>query len=335
MPLVWRTSPAICRICHPEMKSVSYVFGPVPSRRLGRSLGINNIPPKTCSYSCVYCQLGRTPRMKVERHAFHDPQEIVRAVRARVEELRARGEAVDYLTFAPDGEPTLDVNLRQGIRELKELGIPIAVITNGSLIFREDVREELLQADWVSLKVDAARKEAWKRVNRPHKSLSLGEIQRGALEFAREFRGTLATETMLVSGLNDNPEELRAVADFLGKLRPQISYIAVPTRPPAEPWVKPPTEEILAKAYAAFAERLPRVELLIGYEGDAFSASGDAKADLLSITSVHPMREDAVQELLEKDGADWDVVQELLRAGKLVELEYSGHRFYIRTLSGR
>ena len=148
-------------------KATALVFGPVPSRRLGRSLGINNIPPKVCSYSCVYCQLRRTPRIQVKREAFYDPDELVRAVRDRVNELRSKGERIDYLTFIPDGEPTLDLNLGKEISALKDLGIPIAVITNASLIFREEVQEELSQADWVSLKVDAAREATWKRINRP------------------------------------------------------------------------------------------------------------------------------------------------------------------------
>jgi len=140
---------------------------------------------------------------------------------------------------------------------------------------------------------------------------------------------------MLVSGVNDAPEEIAAVAGFLAEVKPDIAYIAIPTRPPTEPWVKPPTEEVLARAYAVFEERLPHVELLIGYEGDAFAASGDAAHDLLSIAAVHPMREGTVEELLTRDRADWKVVEELIHAGKLVELEYSGHRFYMRALPSR
>ncbi|MBC7099509.1 radical SAM protein [Candidatus Bipolaricaulota bacterium] len=315
-----------------HLKTEGHVFGPVPSRRLGRSLGINNIPPKICSYSCVYCQLGRTLRMEAERRAFYEPEEIVRAVRARAGELRDRGEKVDHLTFVPDGEPTLDANLGREIAALKDFGIPIAVISNASLIFREEVREELSRADWVSLKVDAAREATWERTNRPHKALFLEEIRKGILEFASEFSGTLATETMLVSGLNDAPEELSDVAEFLSQVKPDIAYISIPTRPPAEPWVKSPSEKALTMAYAIFSERLPRVELLIGYEGDEFAATGDAVTDILSITAVHPMREDVLKRLLARDGADWSIVARLLGDGKLVELQYRGHRFYLRRL---
>jgi len=273
--------------------------------------------------------------MQVDRDAFYDPEEIIRAVEARLSELRRKDEPVDYLTFVPDGEPTLDLNLGQEIELLKQLSIPVAVITNSSLIFREAVREELSQADWVSLKVDAASEPVWRRINRPHKELDLAEIKQGLLEFARTFRGTLASETMLIQGLNEDTAELEKTAKLLAELEPAIAYIAIPMRPPAEAWVKPADEGAVARAYALFSERLPRVELLIGYEGNAFSTIGDAVQDLLSITAVHPMRKQAVQELLARDRADWEVVRRLLAEGKLVELTYRGERFYLRKLSGR
>ena len=175
-------------------------FGPVPSRRLGRSLGINNIPPKVCTYACVYCQLGRTIKMRVERSAFYEPGEIVRAVRDKVEKASGIGEAVDYLTFVPDGEPTLDVDIGREIELLRSLGIKIAVITNGSLIWREGVREDLMKADWVSLKVDSTREAVWHRIDRPHGTLRLASILDGVLEFAMAYGGELVTETMLVEG---------------------------------------------------------------------------------------------------------------------------------------
>jgi wyosine [tRNA(Phe)-imidazoG37] synthetase (radical SAM superfamily) len=270
--------------------------------------------------------------MRAERQVFYAPDELVRAVRGRVKELRESGEEVDYLAFVPDGEPTLDVHLGEEIAALKVLGISIAVISNASLVSLEGVRDALSRADWVSLKVDAATEAVWKRINRPHRSLSLEGVQEGILEFARRFRGTLTTETMLVWGINDSPEELAEIARFLTEVKPAIAYIAVPTRPPAEPWVKPPPEGTLARAYAIFAEELPRVELLIGYEGDAFSATGDAAADILSITAVHPLREEALRELLARDGASWEVVERLIASGELVEREYQGHRFYLRRL---
>ena len=171
-------------------------FGPVPSRRLGRSLGINNIPPKVCTYSCVYCQVGKTSEMRMERCPFYDPQEVFRHVEEKIDEAQKRGESIDYLTFVADGEPTLDANLGQEIELLKPLGFKVAVITNGSLIWREDVRSDLSKADWVSLKVDAAHAKLWRRMNRPFRSLKLKAILDSMLEFAMDYRGELVTQTV-------------------------------------------------------------------------------------------------------------------------------------------
>ena len=307
-------------------------FGPVPSRRLGRSLGINNIPPKVCTYSCVYCQVGRTTEMQVERRQFYDPEWILRDVQTKVEKTKEISESVDYLTFVPDGEPTLDINLGCEIKNLNQMGFPIAVITNSSLIWREDVRTELAQADWVSLKVDAVLPETWRRVNRPHKKLQLASIQDGMLRFARSYDGKLVTETMLVRDINDGEDHLRKVAKFLARLKPDIAYLSIPTRPPAEAWAQPPDECVINRAYQILSEKVERVEYLIGYEGNAFAFTGNIEEDLLSITAVHPMRKDAVSEFLGRARGDWSAIHQLVAQNRLLETEYGGHKFYLRKL---
>jgi wyosine [tRNA(Phe)-imidazoG37] synthetase (radical SAM superfamily) len=312
-------------------------FGPVPSRRLGRSLGVNNIPPKTCSYSCVYCQLGRTSSMLINRQAFYKPEQILMQVKKKIDEATLRGERIDYITFVPDGEPTLDANLGREISLLKNIGIPIAVITNASLLWREEVKEDLLVADFVSLKVDAVSIDLWRRINRPHKDLKLDTILDGVKQFAKSFEGILVSETMLIDSVNYG-DELERVANFLGGLvKLDKAYIAIPTRPPTEKWVKPAKEEVINEAFQVFSKKLGgnRVEYLIGYEGNAFTSTGNVKEDLLSITAVHPMREEAVTEFLKKAGADWRVVEELLQQGRLVEIEYEGKKYYMRKLPVR
>lgn len=318
--------PQVRRAYDPRM----IAFGPVPSRRLGQSLGINHIPPKVCSYSCLYCQVGRTDRLQVARRAFYEPEEVRRAVDAKINQARAGGEKIDYLTLVPDGEPTLDANLGRMIALLRPLGLPIAVISNGSLIGRAEVRAELLAADWVSLKVDAIQEDAWRWVNRPHGRLRLPAILEGMLEFAASFPGRLVTETMLVAGLNDSQKQMEALARFLGQLRPAVAYLAVPTRPPAEPWVRAPTEEVINRAYQRLAAGVEQVELLVGYEGNAFAATGDVEEDLLSITAVHPMRREAVLSVLARTGADWGAVQRLIDQDQLAEVAYEGRQFYLR-----
>jgi wyosine [tRNA(Phe)-imidazoG37] synthetase (radical SAM superfamily) len=312
-------------------------FGPVPSRRLGTSLGINNIPPKTCSYSCVYCQLGRTTNLTLERRGFFAPEDIFKEVERKANEAISKGERIDYLAFVPDGEPTLDVNLGKEITLLKKLGFPIAVLTNASLLWREDVKQDLLDADLVSLKVDAISEALWRKVNRPPRGLKLALVLKGIDEFVRDFNGTIISETMIMDGI-DYTDEFDGIAAFLrnrealGKV-----YIGIPTRPPTEKWVKPATEETIHTAFRVFAERLglKRVEYLIGYEGNAFAFTGDAEEDLLSIMAVHPMREEAVKEFLRRAKADWQIVEGLLQESKLVQLHYEGKTFYMRRLSLR
>lgn len=305
-------------------------FGPVPSRRLGRSIGINNIPAKICSYTCVYCQIGRSLKMTKDRAIFYEPRDILEDVGNKVMEARQSGEDIDYLTFVPDGEPTLDINLGKEIDLLRSIGIKIAVITNASLVWRDDVRRDIANADWVSLKVDAVDEDVWRKVDRPHRGLRLDMILEGMLDFSKEFGGELVTETMLVAGMNDMDDELNRVAVFLGRLKPSMSYISIPTRPPSETWVEAPGEDVMGKAYHIFSAEVKNVEYLIGYEGNAFAFTGDVEQDILGITSVHPMREDAVKEFLGRAGSDWSVIEDLLERGDLRETVYKGKRFYLR-----
>jgi wyosine [tRNA(Phe)-imidazoG37] synthetase (radical SAM superfamily) len=306
------------------------IFGPVPSRRLGRSIGINNIPPKICSYSCVYCQLGRAIEMSVTRREYYKPQDLIDEVGQRLRELSERGEKPDYLTFVPDGEPTLDLRLGESIAGLKQFGIPVALITNSSLMAEPALREELCGLDWISLKVDAVSPEVWKKIDRPHKDIDFPRMLHGVLTFSETFQGKLTTETMLVEDHNAVEDEIDKIAAFLEEVEPNIAYISIPTRPPAEKWVRPAGEEILGYAYHRFAEGLSRVEHLIGYEGNDFSSSGNSYEDILSITAVHPMRHDAVEELLAKGREDWKVVDRLLGDGKIICNEYNGQKYYLR-----
>ncbi|MCK4860214.1 MAG: radical SAM protein [Candidatus Omnitrophica bacterium] len=312
------------------MKSSFQTFGPIPSRRLGRSLGLNNIPPKICSYSCVYCQIGRTLKTQIVRQHFFSIEEIVEKVKQKVKQLRQNKEVIDYLSFVPDGEPTLDIKLGSEIDLLKPLGIKIAVITNGSLIWQESVREDLSKADWVCVKVDAGSEEVWHKINRPNKSLSWGLVCEGILKFAKEYKGELNTDTMLIKGVNDGIEEIKRISDFLAELKPAKSYIATPIRPPAESWVEPSDEKAVNIVYQVFSKRLSKVECLLACEGDNFASLGRFEEDLLNIVSVHPMHKKAVENLLQKTGAKWEVVERLMRENRLKQVIYQGKRFYMR-----
>jgi len=308
-------------------------FGPVPSRRLGQSIGINNIPPKICSYSCVYCQLGKTHSLQVARQPFYSPQEIVAAVKQKIQGVKERKEVIDYLTFVADGEPTLDSNLGEEIELLKTLRIKIAVITNSSLLWKKDVRDDLGKADWVSLKIDTVDPEIWHRINRPYRSLKPKDILDGMSEFSHSFAGDLVTETMFIQDVNDDAERVRKVVEFIAGLSPKKSYISIPIRPPAEKWVKSTGENEVNQAFQIFNEQGLKTEYLIGYEGNTFGYTGDIEEDLLSITSVHPIRKDGILELLKRANKDWSIIEKLVHEDKLMEVKYNNKKFYIRKFS--
>jgi wyosine [tRNA(Phe)-imidazoG37] synthetase (radical SAM superfamily) len=304
------------------------VFGPVPSRRLGRSLGINNLPAKTCTYSCVYCQVGRTTCLRARRGAFHDPALLERVVARRLARAGERGERIDTLTFVPSGEPTLDAGLGRAIRHMKRFGPRVAVITNASLLWRADVREDLADADWVSVKVDSANERTWRVLNRAHGALDFARVLRGTQTFAAGYGGILATETMLVAGVNDGEEDVRAVARYVGALRPSCAYIAAPLRPPAEPWVRVPDDQALVTAYAAMRRHVPRVRFLTRDEDNVWQAGDEVVAALLAIAAIHPMRAESVDRLLASGRAERGLVDRLVREGRLECVRHRNRDFY-------
>jgi wyosine [tRNA(Phe)-imidazoG37] synthetase (radical SAM superfamily) len=273
--------------------------------------------------------------MQIERKAYYNVEDITKEVREKIEELKERSEKIDYLTFVSDGEPTLDVNIGNEIEALKPLGLKIAVITNSSLIWREDVRKELSKADWVSLKVDAVTDEIWHKIDRPFRKLRHDDIFDGMMRFSENFKGYFATETMLVKGINDSEQELEKIAKVLAKLKPDKAYISIPTRPPAEKKVLPPEEYKINIAYQIFKQKGISSEYLIGYEGNEFSSTGSIEEDLLNITAVHPMKKPAIEQLLQKCNCDWDVINKLIDEQKLIKFEYQNETFYMRKLSNR
>lgn len=310
-----------------------HAYGPVPSRRLGRSLGLNNIPYKYCSYSCIYCQVGRTAKMRVEPSVFYQPGSLVSETKARIEKVGIEGRRIDYISLVPDGEPTLDQNLENLISMLKkELTIPIAIITNGSLLWRDEVAQAAGLADWVSVKVDSVVEPVWRRINRPDRRLALSKLLEGICSFARSYSGDLVTETMLVENVNTNSEDLAELANFLSELSPKKAYLSVPSRPPAEAEVHIPGGSQLNRARRILEEAGLEVQCLTEYEGDQFDVTADAEQDILSIAAVHPLRRDALQRLLESNGADWKIVEKLLVEGRLVEKKHNQKTYY-RTVS--
>lgn len=307
------------------------VFGPVPSRRLGQSIGINNIPPKTCSYSCVYCQIGRTNHMMAQRRAFYSPEEIYCEAAEKLQRLKQENRQADYFSFVPDGEPTLDLNLGKSIEMLKPLGIKIAVITNASLLWMDDVKDDLMKADWVSVSIDSADEEIWRKIDRPHGKLKHRDVLKGIADFSKIFKGTLVTETMLIKGINDNETSVEKTAEFLAEISPSKAYFLVPTRPPAESGADRPSADFLKYAAAiTWAISGVKTECIAGDEKEDFFFTDDIAGDLLGIASVHPVREEAIKKILKERNEDESVISRLIEQGKINEVFYNGKKFYKR-----
>ncbi len=307
------------------------IFGPVPSRRLGRSLGINNIPPKICSYGCVYCQIGVSIRIQDKREEFYNPEDVLRQAEQTISKLKQEGEHIDYISIVPDGEPLLDKNLGKLIQGLKKFSYPVAVISNASLLWDKEAAADLAQADLVSLKVDAINEDTWRKVDKPYKTLKLNDILNGILNFAAMYNGILFTETMLVKGRNDSREEIQGIARFVGQVGPHTAYIGVPTRPPAED-VEPADEQIINFAYQEFKKYLDSVELLTGTDPGEFGASHDPIEEILAITSVHPMSFEAMDKFLIKHDLPWQKILDLIEQGELIETNFNGKKFYLRKI---
>lgn len=307
--------------------TMKYVFGPVPSRRLGQSLGIDTIPSKSCNWNCVYCQLGRTAPLTNERMAYF-PCEDILAETAQTLADHQPGE-IDFVTFVGSGEPTLHSKIGQLILGVKSLtDLPVAVITNGSLLYLPEVRRDLAQADVVLPSLDAGTADLYRRINRPHPEISFERLVDGLLSFRQEYSGRLWIELMLVQGLNDTAIALQEIAEVLRRIEPDEVHINLPTRPPAESWVRQPEEEGLMRAMAVLGD----IARVVHPAEGSFDLSGyDHVVDaIIGIITRHPMR----QEELERTLAQWapgqvaEALDRLAASGRAQVVERLGTQFW-------
>ena len=306
---------------------MKYVFGPVPSRRLGQSLGIDTIPLKTCNWNCVYCQLGRSvPLTNAQREHF--PRADILAEVETALSAHPPG-AIDWVTFVGSCEPTLHSGIGWLIQQVKALtSLPVAVITNGALLYLPEVRQELSAADAVLPTLDAGNPRLYRKINRPHPEVSFERLVEGLSAFRREYQGQLWVEVMLVRGLNDTEEALREIAATLQTIHPDQVHINLPMRPPAELWVQPPDEEGLLRARAILGEV---VHVVHPAEGD-FDLSGyiDLVDAVVAIITRHPMREEELTRALERwtPGQVGEALQALMTSGRAQVVERCGCHFW-------
>jgi wyosine [tRNA(Phe)-imidazoG37] synthetase (radical SAM superfamily) len=306
---------------------MKYVFGPVPSRRLGQSLGIDPVPLKTCNWNCVYCQLGRTRPLTNERKDFYSPEEIIGQVKEALE-AHQPGE-IDWVTFVGSGETTLHASLGVMIRQVKALTtLPVAVITNGSLLYLPEVRQELAAADAVLPTVDAGNAKLYRKINRPHPAITFNRIIDGLISFRGAYQGKLWIEVMLIKDINDTEVELKRIAAKLIRIHPDEIHIVQPTRPPAEPWVQPPDEEGLLRAQAI----LGAIARVIPPAGGTFDLSGTESLEdaIVGIITRHPMRQEELERTLNHrlPGQVSLALAKLAASGRTQVVERYGVRFW-------
>ena len=307
---------------------MKYVYGPVPSKRLGQSLGIDTIPLKTCNWNCVYCQLGRTVPLTNKRREYYPRQEILEEIS---EALRSHKTGdIDWITFVGSGEPTLHASIGWLIRQVKEeiSNIPVAVITNGSLLYLPKVRQELLAADAVLPSLDAGTAKLYRQINRPHGKISFKRHVEGLASFKNEFEGKLWIEVMLVRGLNDTEEALRNIAAALQRIKPDEVHINSPTRPPVETWVQPADADGFTRANSIFGEHAKVVSSVEGIF--QVEESESIVGAIIEIIKRHPISEDDLLRTL--DNYPPEKVSETLAAlqisGLVQVVERNGIHFW-------
>jgi len=302
---------------------MSYTYGPVPSRRLGLSLGVDVLPYKTCSLDCIYCQLGRTSNLAVERKSFFPREEILAEVITVVSETNPA-----YVTFSGSGEPTLNSDIGWLIREIKsKSGRPVAVLTNSSLLWMPEVREEIKPADLVVPSLDAATEEVWKKLNRPHTDLDFSKVIEGLIDFSNEYAGQLWVEILLVKGMNDSAEHVKALNRILARMRFDKVQLNTVVRPPSE-------ESALALSYeelrAISKELSVNTEIIAPYrkKGKQVSAHGDRERILAAIAR-RPMTVKHIEQSLgiPPERAK-PTLEALIAEGKAKQVTHENKKFY-------
>ncbi|MBU2492947.1 MAG: radical SAM protein [Bacteroidetes bacterium] len=302
------------------------VFGPIRSRRLGYVLGINNVKSKICSYDCIYCPSGNTTCYSVCANYCLSPYELHLSVKNKLEELKKSNKKIEYIVFAGGGEATLDSSLSKEISLLREFGYKIAVFTNASLLWNYDIQENLMYADYVSVKIDTVNDDTWMKINRPHRKLDYNVILNGIKEFSQKFNGTFVTETTLIKNLNDNAEEIENLSTYLNSLKHEASYFMTPIYPPSESYAESPDKEILDHLSKMINEKVNKSVMLCCPKTEEFFATGDFENELLGLLSLHPVGVEAVNHFI-KDKVEIEKLKDMIKNNVIKEINFNGKKY--------
>ena len=302
---------------------MKYTFGPVPSRRLGVSLGVDIVTLKTCTLSCKYCQVGKTPHTTIDRREYVPVMDVLDELKARL----SAGEKPDWVTFSGSGEPTLHSGIGDIISGIKVLtDIPVCVITNGTLLWDPQVRQDILDADAVMPSLDSALENTFREICNPHPDLNIRKIIKGLEQFREEYQGKIWLEIMFVKGINDSHDELAALRDAERRINPDVIQLNTVARPPAEVTAKPVSLERLEEIKIFFGDK---AEIIASFKGESKSTSPADIDDVREFFKRRPGRVDDISSALgiEKDEAE-EMIERLSSSGEIVMREYFGKCFW-------
>ncbi|MGB9791356.1 MAG: radical SAM protein [Thermacetogeniaceae bacterium] len=304
-----------------------HIYGPVPSRRLGRSLGIDLVPFKTCSYDCIYCQLGRTTDKTIVRKEYVRAEEVL----SELEQKLQTEDVPDYITLAGSGEPTLHAGIGKLIKEIKNLtNIPVAIITNGSLLWMEEVQDALMEADLVLPSLDAGDPDLFQYVNRPHEGISFEQMVNGLAEFTRCFTGEVWLEVFLLTGVTAIPSEVKKISALVEKIRPARVQLNTVTRPPAEEFALPVPPDLMTSLRELFPEN---TEIISEENENSRSPLGTHEADEEEILALLRRRPCTAEDIAESLGLNLaealKCLESLRRTGKITTTIKDRKNFYL------
>jgi wyosine [tRNA(Phe)-imidazoG37] synthetase (radical SAM superfamily) len=271
-----------------------YIFGPVPSRRLGRSLGVDLVPFKTCTFDCIYCDLGRTTHKTITRQAYVSSEEIQGELELNSSVLEKKP---DYITLSGSGEPTLNTDIGEIVQRIKEItSIPIAILTNSSLLSSKEVRRDLSEGDIVLPSLDAITPALFEYINRPHQSLKIEEIISGLIQFRKEYRGQIWLEILFCRGVNDGREEIEKFKEVIDKIEPDRVQLNTPVRPPAEDFVFPLTSVQLEEIRERLGDKAEIISEFTAPLGEEFNSVKDT--EILNLIKRRPCTTEDISKAL-------------------------------------
>lgn len=302
---------------------MKYLFGPVPSRRLGYSLGIDLVPHKTCTFDCIYCEVGKTTDLTAVRRDFNNSDSIIEEAKSFLEGYEGR---IDYITFTGSGEPTLNIKLGHIAREIKKITkIPLALITNTALFGMEDVRRDAMEFDVVLPSLDSVTEESFRQVNKPHRDIRLDSIIDGLIKFSQEYRGRILLEILFVKNVNDSDKDIMALRRILEKMNIDRIQINTVIRPPAYSFARPIDEGDRERIKNLLGDK---VQIELAFTPGSLNRTGAGEDEVKKLLQRRPCTYEQISTALGIPSEELNSIIDKLEKSKSIRVDKFGEEFY-------